>query len=104
MRISSIGDYDIGYNRVDMKVGVMPFITIDRVVSSIPVVGKILTGKNKSLVTSYYIVKGPLKDPEIRGVPLESFAAGVIGIFQRLLEFPFKALNGLKKKSDAPAK
>ncbi|HEB71040.1 MAG TPA: AsmA family protein [Nitrospirae bacterium] len=102
MRISSVGDFDIGYNRIDMKIGVMPFITVDRVVSSIPVVGRILTGKNRSLLTSYFIVKGDLKNPETRSVQLESFAKGVIGIFQRLFEFPFKAFESQKKKGEAP--
>jgi len=102
MRISSVGDFDIGYNRIDMKVGVMPLITIDRVVSSIPVVGKILTGDNKSLLTSYFTVKGDLNDPETRSVQLKSFAKGIGGIFKRLFEFPLKALGGREKKGKAP--
>lgn len=102
MRISAIGDYDIGANGVDMQVGVMPFITIDRVLSSIPIVGHVLTNENRSFITSYYQVKGPLDSPEIKAVPFESLASNVVGIFKRFFMLPVKAIDLIKKSPAKP--
>jgi hypothetical protein len=42
----------------------------------------------------YYLVKGPLTDPKVSAVPLRSLGEGVLGIFKRLLQNPFKDLGG----------
>ncbi|MBI4665048.1 MAG: AsmA-like C-terminal domain-containing protein [Nitrospinae bacterium] len=99
MRISAIGGYDIGANTVDAQIGIMPFVTVDRVLSSIPVAGYILTGENKGFLVTYFEAKGPLGDPEVNAIPIESLAGGIAGIFKRLFELPMdflKALNGKK--------
>lgn len=95
MRISAVGSYDVPGGDVDMRVGVMPFVAVDKVISSIPVAGHVLTGENKSLLASYYEVKGPLDDPDVTAVPFESLAAGIGGIFKRLFELPFNAINAI---------
>jgi uncharacterized protein involved in outer membrane biogenesis len=95
MRISAVGSYDIPGSEVDMRVGVMPFVAVDKVLSSIPVAGHVLTGEKKSLLVSYYEVKGPLDDPDVTAVPFESLAAGIGGIFKRLFELPLNAINAI---------
>ncbi len=101
MRIIAVGDYDIAENSVDIKVGVMPLITIDKIVSSIPVLGHVLTGDKKSLITSYYDVKGPLGDPKVEGVPFKSFASGIGGILKRLFELPARVIEKIKKNGES---
>lgn len=97
MRIMAVGDYDIAENQVLMTVGVMPFVTIDKVISAVPLVGEVLTGKEKSFIASYYEVKGELGDPQVKTVPIESLAAGIAGIFKRLVELPVTTLKKLEK-------
>ena len=97
MRIMAVGDYNIAENSVLMTVGVMPLVTIDKVISSIPLVGGVLTGKERSLIASYYEVRGKLGDPEVKLVPFESLAAGIVGIFKRLIELPVTTLQKLDK-------
>lgn len=99
IRLTAVGDYDVGSGRVDMVVGAMPFVTIDRALSSIPLFGEVLTGDSKSFIGYYFSAKGPLENPEITSVSLEALAEGIRGIFRRIMELPAKAgktLNGTK--------
>lgn len=99
MRISAVGSYAVPSGDVDMRVGVMPLVAVDKVLSSIPVAGHVLTGDKKSLIASYYEVNGPLDDPEVNAVPFESLAAGIGGILKRLFELPVNAINAISAES-----
>ncbi len=102
MRITAVGDYDIASNAVDMRAGVMPLIAIDRVLSAIPLVGHVLTGDNKSFITSYYVIKGPLENAKVTSVPVESIAVNILGIFERIITLPVKALETMKYNGEKP--
>lgn len=95
MRISAVGSYAIPSGDVDMRVGVMPLVAVDKVISSIPVAGHVLTGDKKALLASYYEVSGPLDDPGVNAVPFESLATGIGGILKRLFELPVNAINAI---------
>jgi hypothetical protein len=95
MRISAVGAYALVGGDLDMRVGVMPFVAVDKVISSIPVAGHVLTGDKKSLIATYYEVRGSLDDPDVTAVPFESLAVGIGGIFKRLFELPVNAINAI---------
>ena len=63
MNISCVGKIDMTKEEIDATFGVQPLQTVDKVVSHIPIVGWILTGKNKTLVTAYFEAKGKLMIP-----------------------------------------
>jgi hypothetical protein len=88
MRITAIGKVDLGKNMIDAKIGVHPLVTLDTVLSHVPIAGYILTGKDKAFVSYLYEVKGSLDDPKIEAVPLKAFGQSVFGIIKRLLETP----------------
>ena len=88
MKISAVGNIDTIKGNVDMKLGVQPLGTVDTVVSNIPVIGYILGGDNKSIVTAYFEMKGNIKDPSVKPIPIESLGNGIMGIFKRLLTYP----------------
>ncbi|MBI5816084.1 MAG: AsmA-like C-terminal domain-containing protein [Nitrospinae bacterium] len=96
MRISAVGDYDIGRNTVDLQVGVMPLVTVDKVISSIPLAGYVLTGEKKGFLAAYFEVTGPLGDPEVEAIPFESLASGIANVFKRLFELPMEAVRALE--------
>jgi hypothetical protein len=73
-----------------VDLGVQPLGTIDTVVSSIPLLGHILTGENKSLITYYFEVKGPILDPQVEAVPFKALGDGVTGILKRLFLSPVR--------------
>jgi hypothetical protein len=90
IRITGIGKLDLGKNQVDAKIGVHPLVTVDTVLSKIPIAGYILTGKDKAFLSFVYEVKGDLDDPRIEAVPIQSIPGGLFGIIKRLLETPLR--------------
>jgi uncharacterized protein YhdP len=89
------GSADLGQGLVDLDLGVQPLGTVDSVVSSIPILGYILTGENKALVTYYFEVKGPILDPQVEHVPFKTLGAGVAGVLKRLLLTPVKLFEDI---------
>jgi len=90
MRITGIGKIDLGRNQVNAKIGVHPLVTVDTVLSKIPIAGYILTGKDKAFLSFVYEVKGDLDDPIIEAIPIQSIPGGIFGIITRLLETPLR--------------
>ncbi len=88
LNISAVGKADLVRDELDATIGVKPLQTVDKVVSHIPIVGWILTGKNKALITAYFEAKGKLEDPKVRAIPVKSMAKGVFNIFKRVFELP----------------
>jgi uncharacterized protein YhdP len=93
MNISMIGGYDYVNDNLDCTVGLQPLQTVDKVVSKIPIVGWILTGKEKSLISTYFEVKGKSSSPNVSAIPVKSLGKGVLGIFQRLFQLPGKLVT-----------
>lgn len=90
MNMSMVGKYDFIRDKMNLTLGIQPLQTVDKVVSKIPVVGWILTGKNKAMFSTYFEIKGKSADPEVSAIPITSLGKGVIGIFQRAFQLPVK--------------
>ena len=93
INISAVGKFDLARNELDLNIGVQPLQTVDKVVSRIPIVGWILTGKDRSLITTYFEAKGPIEDPRVTAVPVKSLAKGVLNIFKRVFELPGRLIT-----------
>jgi uncharacterized protein involved in outer membrane biogenesis len=102
IRITLLGKIDFVKSQIDATVGVHPLVTIDMILSHLPVAGYILTGQDKAFLSYVYEVKGDLGDPEIEAVPMKGLRENFWGIIQRLLETPIrpfqKAPNNGEKK------
>jgi uncharacterized protein YhdP len=90
INISVIGKTDIVRETNDFTIGVQPLQTVDKVINRIPVVGWILTGKDKGFVTVYFEAKGKWSDPDVSAIPAQSMGKGVLNIFRRVFELPVK--------------
>lgn len=90
MRMTVFGRVDLGKNLIDVRIGVHPLITIDTILSNVPIVGYILTGKDKAFLSYFYEVKGSLEDPKIEAIPLKSLEEPFWGTLKRLLETPLR--------------
>jgi hypothetical protein len=101
MGFTMVGDIDVGRKACDLKVGVRPFVGFDRLVNQIPVIRHYLAGPEKSVFTTYFLVKGPLADPQVSAIPFRSLGEGMVGIFKRFLENPFQDL-GIPYGLEAP--
>lgn len=90
MRITLVGKVDLGKNTMDARIGVHPLVTIDTILSNVPIAGYILTGKDKAFVSYFYEAKGNLDDPKIEAVPFKIVEESTWGIIKRLLETPLR--------------
>jgi hypothetical protein len=102
IRITLLGKIDLVKNQIDATIGVHPLVTIDMILSHLPLAGYILTGQDKAFLSYIYEVKGDLDDPQIEAVPIKGLGENFWGIIQRLLETPIrpfqKAPNNKEKK------
>ncbi len=102
-RTSIVGTFDLKNKHMDTVVGVAPLAKLDRFLTKIPLFGKILTaGDEKSLLKTYYKVKGDFDDPEISMIPFTSLGKKVMGIFQGFLQTPVEILESLPKIESSP--
>lgn len=90
MNLSLIGSRGLVDDRLDFVMGVMPLRTVDKVISSIPLAGWLLTGRDEALITAHFKVQGTAEDPQVTAIPVESLSNTVIGIFKRTLGLPGK--------------
>ena len=90
MRVTLQGKVDLGKNSIDARIGVHPLVTIDTILSHVPIAGYILTGKDKAFISYFYGVKGNLDDPKIEAIPLKSIEEPSWGVIKRLLETPLR--------------
>ncbi len=93
INITMVGEFDLVKEQMKVTVGVKPLQTIDKVVSHLPFVGWVLTGKNKSLITTYFEATGSLDNPEVKSIAAQSMAKGVFNIFKRLFSLPAKLVT-----------
>ena len=96
LRMSAAGEIDFPDSHIDALLAFHPFVTIDKIISAIPLAGWIITGREKSTVSMYFAVEGPLSKPEIGPVPIKSVSTPVFGILERLLEAPVEILQEIK--------
>lgn len=88
-----IGKYYIDKGNVDGILGIKTFALINKIVSHVPIVGWILTGKDKSFSVLSFSVKGKINKPYILPLPVESIGGGLLNIIERSLTFPFKLIK-----------
>jgi len=93
MKICLVGKADIVSEEVDSNIGIQPLQTVDKVVSTIPVVGWILTDDKKSLITFYFQAQGKWGNPVVEAMPVNSMERGVLSIFKRVFQLPEKLIT-----------
>ncbi len=93
MRMSAVLTIDSVAATIDATLGVHPFVTIDKIVTNIPLVGWIIGGKEKSSVSLYYTIKGPLKTPVVEPAPIKNIQKGILGKIERLITSPIKIIQ-----------
>ncbi|MBI2355320.1 MAG: AsmA-like C-terminal domain-containing protein [Deltaproteobacteria bacterium] len=90
INMSIIGRADIVREELDLTIGVQPLQTVDKIVNRIPVVGWLLTGKDRSVLSAYFEAKGKWSDPKVSAIPVKSMTKGVLNVFRRAFELPVR--------------
>jgi uncharacterized protein YhdP len=90
MKITLIGKVDLGKKQIDARIGIHPLVTLDTMLSKVPIAGYVLTGEEKAFLAYIYEVKGDLDDPKIEAIPIKGLGEEFFGIIRRLLETPLR--------------
>ena len=90
INVSIVGNVDIVKEELNLTLGAQPLQTVDKIVSRIPIVGWLLTGKEKDLLTAYFEAKGKWSDPQVSAIPVKSMSRGILNIFIRAFQLPVK--------------
>ncbi len=90
INVTIVGNADIVKEELNFTLGAQPLQTVDKIVHRIPIVGWLLTGKDKGLVTAYFEAKGKWSDPQVSAIPVKSMGKGILNIFIRAFELPVK--------------
>jgi hypothetical protein len=72
--IVASGNVNVDQSTLDMKIGMIPFNTVNWLLSGIPLVGKNVAGGTKSIISAYFNVRGPISDPSVTPAPITSVA------------------------------
>lgn len=106
MNISMVGWQGIAKDDMDFTLGIMPLGTVDKVITSIPIAGWVLTGENKAFLTAYFRLRGNSENPEVTVIPIDSVSDTVLGVFKRTLGLPGKLIKDIGSlfKSETPKK
>jgi hypothetical protein len=93
MTIVGEGKIDLVKGEADLVVLLAPLKTVDTVMNLIPIVGKIITGKDGIFISIPFSVKGPFEDAKITLVPPEAVRNGLWGVLKRTLQTPVDMFN-----------
>ncbi len=88
------GSLDLSSFDVDATVLVAPLKTVDAVLGKIPVVGRIIGGKNLTLLTIPVGVKGPVSDPRVIVLQPDKVGGAIFKWVVDTLKLPFELLQG----------
>lgn len=86
------GEIDLIGRKIDATVLVVPFKTLDRIISFIPLVRYVLAGR---LVAIPVRVTGDLDDPKVTPFSPSAVGAGLLDTVKRALHLPFKLIQPL---------
>lgn len=82
MKVSAAGMYDWKRDRLEGISAVSPFGAYSDLLKDIPLFGRIFSGDRKGIATAMFSIAGPLGDPEVEYLPMESMKTGLTGLAQ----------------------
>ncbi len=93
LNLLSDGEISFVDEQIDLKIGVQPLQTIDKLLATIPVVGYIITGDKKTFVVIPITVTGPFDDVQIKTQTVSGLGQKVGSMIQRFFKTPVRLLQ-----------
>ncbi|NIA10545.1 MAG: hypothetical protein GWP10_12655 [Nitrospiraceae bacterium] len=87
------GKVDMANADLDIDMLVSPFKTIDAVVSRVPILGRIVGGKNASVIAIPVKIKGQMRDPKVTVLPPDAVGKAMIDLVLGTVKLPFRILS-----------
>ena len=78
---SNQGKIFLKKKEIDLEGALVPMVTLNKIIGSIPVLGKILTNERKGIWSFIYTIKGNMDEPTVQVDPLKTITPGFIKKF-----------------------
>jgi hypothetical protein len=93
VQMSVVGEYSLRKRKVNAVAGVQPLETLGRIVSSVPVLGWVMTGEDKKLLVVMLKIQGDIEDPSVIPQPVNTLSKSVMGIVLRSMQLPSELIT-----------
>lgn len=97
LKMTAAGNYDFMKDELNLVTAVSPFGSYSDLLKKIPLFRLLLDGEREAIDTALFEVKGPVRDPKVQYLPVQSFKAGLTGLAKL-------AFNVLRNTVTLPAK
>ncbi len=87
------GRVDMAKADLDVDMLVSPFKTIDTVVSRVPILGRVIGGRDASIIAIPVKIKGQIKDPKVAVLPPDAVGKAMIHLVLDTVKLPFRILS-----------
>lgn len=87
------GTMNLKNHEADFTVLIAPFKTLDKIVTKIPLVGRVIGGENATIVTIPVGVKGPITNPSVIPLSPDAIGEGIVNLVKDTLLLPFRILS-----------
>ena len=87
------GTIGLEHMDLDMTVLVAPLKTIDSIISKVPLLGKVIGGKDAVVVAFPVKIKGKIKDPEVTTLSPDAVGGAMVDLVKNTLMLPFQILS-----------
>lgn len=87
------GKLNLGTRQADITLLVAPFKTLDAIVGKVPLVGRIVGGKEAAIITIPVGIKGDIRDPDVTVLAPDAVGEGVLNLVKNTLLLPFHILS-----------
>ncbi|MDA8165504.1 MAG: AsmA-like C-terminal domain-containing protein [Desulfobacteraceae bacterium] len=87
------GSLDLGTYQADLTVLIAPFKTIDAIISRVPLLGRLLTGRNATLLAIPVGVTGSIADPAVTVLSPQAVGESLLSMVKETLSLPFTLLG-----------
>ena len=68
-------------DKIDLEGAMIPMVTLNKIIGSIPVLGNILTNERKGIWSFAYSITGNIEEPEVKVNPIKTITPGFIQTF-----------------------
>ncbi len=93
LNIFGRGSVNLASLNTDITLLIAPLKTVDAIISSVPVIGPAVTGKDKAIATIPVGIRGNLLDPTITILPPEAVGDAILNVVRETLMLPFTILK-----------
>lgn len=88
MIIAGKGEIDVKRDYMDGKVSVFPLVALEKTIDKIPILRRILRGKERGFLSVNYTVEGRIMDPEVKIDVVKTLPGKVFDVMKNLLTIP----------------